>query len=355
MRIIFAFLILFTVSGIAQNSDLNKKKQLKKVECHRKPDSLIFNRQYGEWECGRNKAIIDCNEFLEFEPDMNIYFHRNTGKPFSGDCETCHLTGRRELLIHFKNGREDGIDTSYYPSGCILAIRNHIEGVKEGNWFYYFDSTYQEYFKENYISGMKHGVQLYYHKNGNLKKVETYNMNSLDGKKIEYYYSKDFLDSTSLKVKKEIDYKQGKYHGKYLLFTPDAKPIIEENYIMDKKDGELKYYQRNGNLMRTEQWSKGLRDGETITYFHDGVTIIKKESYKKGQLDGEYKEYYFPKRDEEPILKAEAIYKKGALIEQHVYDEFGKEIELEENNLDNKEPEEEGESSKKKKKKKKTK
>lgn len=350
--------MVFTACLSAQGGNLtDKKKELKKVECHRKADSLIKSRIYGEWECGRNKAIVDCNEYLEFEPDMKVYFHKKTGKPFNGDCETCHLTGRREFLIHFKNGKEDGIDTSYYPSGCILTIRNHIEGVKEGNWLFYYDSTYQELFKENYVGGMKHGVQLYYHKNGNLKKFETYNMNSLDGKKIEYYYVKDFADSTSLQPKLEIDYKQGKYHGKYILYAPDGKTMMEETYVMDKKDGELKYYQRNGNLMRTEQWSKGVRDGEIITYYLDGVTVIREENYKKGILDGSYKEYYLPKKkDEEPILKAEAIYKKGVILEQHVYDEFGKEIELEENDL--KDPEEEGEEnedsgSKKKKKKKK--
>lgn len=355
IRLFLSLFALFALcfSSLGQENALTNKKEQKLVECHRKPDSLIFSKKYGAWECGRNQAIIDCNEFLEYDPNMKVYFHKNTGKPFSGDCETCHLTGRRELLIHFKNGREDGIDTSYYPSGCVMAVRNNIEGERDGTWKYFYDSTYQEYFIENYVSGLKHGKQLYYYKNGNLSKVENYNMNSLDGKKVEYYYSKDYLDSTSLQAKKEIDYKKGKYHGKYLLFAPDGKPLIEENYVMDQKDGEQKYYQRNGNLMRTEEWNKGLKDGEFITYFMDGETIIKQENYKKDQLDGQYKEWYLPKKDEEPVLKVEAIYKKGKLLEQHIYDEFGKEIELDENNLDSEEKENKEEDKKGKKKKKK--
>lgn len=305
-----------------------KKKVTKLVECHR--DSLVIDRRYGEWQCGRNKAIVDCNEFLEFEPEMNVYFNKNNGKPFSGDCETCHLTGRRELLIHFKNGKEDGIDTSYYPSGCIMAVRNNIEGVRDGNWRFYYDSSYQEYFIENYTAGMKNGMQRYYYKNGNLSKLENYNMNSLDGKKIEYHFSPEFLDSSSLKVKIEIDYKDGKYNGKYKMFSPQGKPLIEENYVMDKKDGDQKYYQRNGNLMRTEEWNKGLRDGEFITYYMDGESMIKQENYVKNKLNGVYKEWYFPRKDEDPILKVEAIYKNGCPVEQTLYDEFGEEIEFEE-------------------------
>jgi antitoxin component YwqK of YwqJK toxin-antitoxin module len=353
MKYFSLLIILFSLGAYSQVPDGPLvKKELKKVECHRKPDSLIFDKRYGEWECGRSPAIVDCNEFLELDQEMNVYFHKKTGKPFSGDCETCHLTGRRELLIHFKNGREDGIDTSYYPSGCIMAVRNNIIGERDGTWKYFYDSTYQEYFIENYISGVKHGVQKYYHKNGNMKKLETFKMNSLDGKKLEYYYSPEFLDSSSLKVKKEIDYKAGQYHGKYLMFSPQGKPMIEENYVSDRKDGEQKYYQRNGNLMRTEEWSKGLREGATTTFFMDGITIIKQENYKKGQLNGQFKEWYFPKKDEEPLLKAEAIYKNGALLEQHVYDEFGKEIELDENDLNNKDQDAKDDGKKKKKKKK---
>ncbi len=334
MRYLIVGLLFFMVSqtpSFGQVVDgLPKKKEKKLVECNRKPADSIFSKKYGEWECGRNKAIVDCNEFLEFEPEMNVYFNKNTGKPFSGDCETCHLTGRRELLIHFKNGKEDGIDTSYYPSGCIMAIRNQIEGVREGTWFFYYDSTYQEYFIENYITGMKNGPQRYYYKNGNLSKLENYKMNSLDGKKVEYYYSKEFLDSSSLKIKKEIDYKQGQYHGQYKMFSPDGKTLIEETYVMNKKEGEQKYYQRNGNLMRTEEWSKGQRDGEFITYFMDGETIIRQENYSKGKLDGVYKEWYLPKKDEEPVLKVEAIYRKGCPVEQTLYDEFGEELEFDE-------------------------
>ncbi|MCB0479572.1 MAG: hypothetical protein KDC84_15500 [Crocinitomicaceae bacterium] len=345
---LFLFVIaLFSNVAWNQENDLKKKKEEKLVECHRKEATEIFDKRYGEWECGRNKGIIDCNEFLEMDPTTNVYFHRNTGKPFSGDCETCHLTGRRSLLIHFKNGREDGIDTSYYPSGCIMAIRNNIEGVRDGNWKFYYDSTYQEYFIENYIGGMKHGPQRYYYKNGNLSKVENYNMNSLDGKKIEYYFSKDYLDSTSLKKKLEIEYKKGKYNGKYLMFTPDGKPLIEEIYVMDVKDGEQKYYHENGNLLRTEEWNKGVRDGEFITFYFDGATIIREENYSKGALNGTYKEYYLPKKDEEPILKVEAIYKNGCPVEQTLYDEFGKEIELDEGEGDGEEGEEGAEVKKK--------
>ena len=60
------------------------------------------------------------------------------GTPYNGKCETCHNNGLIERTVSFVNGKEDGIDTTTYQTVCIQVIRAHIQGVRNGQWIYYY-------------------------------------------------------------------------------------------------------------------------------------------------------------------------------------------------------------------------
>ena len=131
--------MLFTVS--AQIPEIKKKDS-----CYLRYDAngeVIKNHQrYSEWECGKLAGVVDCNQRLEYDEGSNIVYLKNDdmvnaaggNKPFTGLCETCHMNGAIERRVNFVNGKEDGIDTTYYKTGCPQVVRSHIQGVESGQW-----------------------------------------------------------------------------------------------------------------------------------------------------------------------------------------------------------------------------
>ena len=295
-----------------------------------------LGKRYVDWECDERDAIVDCNEKLSQEPGSNIVRTRSSGSPYSGDCETCHMNGLRQRIVHFANGKVDGVDTTYYESGCPQVVRNHIEGVENGTWTFYNDTSGLLAWEIEYFNGEKHGQSIYFRQkkigenlmkvqiNGEEKKIyyneyendtvkiEPYIEGRLNGAKKEYY-----KDS---KIHKEINYENGVLHGPFLTYDFEGNLLKELNYEEGEKDDTWKYYYNDGSLLRTESWDEGVKDGVFKTFYIQGH-IQTMETYKKGMKHGEFMER-FP----DDKIKREAIYKKDELIEEHVYDKWGNEI-----------------------------
>ena len=98
--------------------------------CYAKSEKRAKQR-FVEWECGNLVGVVDCNSKLEYDENLDVFFSRGSGSPYTGECETCHNNGLREHRIRFLNGKEDGIDTTYYESGCIRVIRSHAIGKED--------------------------------------------------------------------------------------------------------------------------------------------------------------------------------------------------------------------------------
>lgn len=296
-----------------------------------------LGKKYVQWECDARDNIVDCNEDLESDPGSKFVLTRNTGNPYTGDCETCHMNGLRERLVHFTNGQVNGIDTTYYESGCPQVVRNHIEGMENGTWTFYNDTSGLAAWHINYFNGEKHGESIFYrqHKVGDEKlkinidnverfidysvyendtlKIENYMNGLLHGVKKEYYRES--------KLKNEINYKVGLFDGAYIEYSPEGNVLQERLYKEGKKEGDWKYYYNDGNLLKTESWKSDTKEGTFKTFYIQGH-IQSIENYKKGMKHGEFIERFADDK-----LKRQAVYKKDELIEDHVFDIYGNEIE----------------------------
>src|SRR5690554_3246375 len=97
-------LLLFTPFLFGQiNSNIGN---VRSGPCFQKSVDRI-GKKYVEWECDEFDNIVDCNESLESDPGNNLVLTRSTGSPFTGDCETCHMNGIRERVVHFVNRSEE--------------------------------------------------------------------------------------------------------------------------------------------------------------------------------------------------------------------------------------------------------
>lgn len=267
--------------------------------------------KYVTSDCLQIVGAVDCNEKLEYQEQNNRFFSSGTGSPFTGECVTCHPNGILEHHIRFVDGREEGVDTTYYYSGCPMVIRENIQGLENGTWRFYYDSTQQLAWQKQYSRGMLVGTNLNFDNKGDTTVIEHYKNNVLDGVKKVFY--------TQNKVKRIINYKNGLFNGTYQLFNLEGKLIQSENYKMGKKDGVCTFYYDDGKLLRTEVWTSDVKNGAFNTYFYDGQ-IMKSENYKKGIKEGTFDEYYSNHQ-----LKSQKIYLKGNLLEEHRFNEYGDE------------------------------
>jgi len=311
-------LILCTLkySTYAQITPINQSQQ---VPCYQKIQEL---QKQGVIlpECGQLVGTIDCNEELEYDQELDLFFKKakdfirreGTGQVFSGSCETCFINGLLERRIYFLNGREHGTDTTYYQSGCPQAIRSHLQGVESGKWTYFYDSTNLTAWEINYYMGKKHGKVVYLKANGDTTKLEHYSNDLLDGIKKDYY--------PGSKIRRESSYKGGMLDGSFKLYNQKGQLIEETNFKANKKNGLQQYFYEDGVLLRTENWTNGIKTGEFKMFYHQG-NIQTLETYdKKGLKEGKFEEYY-PNQSPRRL----AIYKKDQLIEEHIFDEHGNE------------------------------
>ncbi len=281
--------------------------------CNQKSIDRKKNARYAEWECGKLAGAVDCNEKLDYEESNNMFTSGIDNLPFTGVCETCHNNGLIEHRIKFVNGKEDGRDTTFYESGCTQVLREHVEGLRQGQWIYYFDTVGSPIeWEMNYFMGNKHGRQIFFTQKGDTILLENYIHGKLDGVK-KTYYSKS-------RIEKIVYYTQGIMNGSFKSYSYKGKLLQESNYVMGRKDGEFKYYYDDGVLLKIEHWKLDVKDGEFKVFFYEG-NLQTLENFKKGKKEGWFEEYYPTQK-----VKSRILYKKEIIIEEHRFDEKGREV-----------------------------
>ena len=273
-------------------------------------------------QCRDLAMVPDCSgyvysDFRNIEGrEVEIIFHAKSGKTFTGDCKVCYNNGMLKMHVNYANGYLIGKDTVYHENGTINLITSHDllgYGKEDGVWkFYRPDGSLK--WEKTYEMGMAQGEQRYYYPDSTLFKIEIYKNNQLHGKKQEYYRNQS--------LKKEIEYKHGQWDGKYITYFEDGKVESEQQYIRGRKDGPSAYYYKNGFLFYTENHENGSKEG-TFKRMYGTGKMWTLENYKNNLRNGEFEEYY---NNEKNTVKYEATYKKGVLVSEMYYDEFGGEV-----------------------------
>ncbi|MDM5271857.1 toxin-antitoxin system YwqK family antitoxin [Sulfurovum sp. zt1-1] len=125
--------------------------------------------------------------------------------------------------------------------------------------------------------GIKEGMEKIYHDNGKI----AYTVNNIDGKRDGNlnWYDKE---GNNIEV---MPYKMGKRHGTNKLFYSNGTLKSEVNYINDKKEGIEKFYFSTGALAQESQYINDKKEGEEKEYYEDGSLqsiVTYKNNYKEG-------------------------------------------------------------------------
>jgi antitoxin component YwqK of YwqJK toxin-antitoxin module len=306
-NLLLVLLLLSCISISQEINELNKPEETKK-EAPKCRDI-------------RFRMSPQCDGTVYFDEDKKAVMHKKSGKPFSGSCITCFFNGNLEMFLTYQGGMPVGIDTVWYENGQPQLIRGHDaegSGKENGSWRLYRTNGSLKW-EKNYVYGAEDGESRYYFPDSSLHKIESWSMGAMDGMKQEYYPNNT--------LKKEIMYSSGEWNGKYITYFDNGLVESEQEYKMGKKEGMSRYYYENGALFFEEFHENGCREGEFRRFYPLENRMWTVENYKNNMRHGLFEEYY---DNDKNIRKYSATFKKGKLIEEHFYDEFGDEATPEE-------------------------
>jgi antitoxin component YwqK of YwqJK toxin-antitoxin module len=221
--------------------------------------------------------------------------------------------GRLKTEKRYKNDELNGYIKEYTSQGKLEGAKLFLEGEQQSEeeneadfeirYTYYDDGSVKSTTTYN-LAGEKDGVAQFYDREGEVINAEIWKNNYLIAKGIidrsgvrrgdwETYY----LDGT---LKSKGSYRGGEKYGKWVYYFSSGE--VEQEGFYDKAGrftGEWTWYYENGNVLRTEEFIRGLEDGMLVEYALDS-TVITKGEFLEGEKEGEW---YYKLNDHQEIGK----------------------------------------------------
>jgi antitoxin component YwqK of YwqJK toxin-antitoxin module len=223
----------------------------------------------------------------------------------------------------FKSNKPEGASISYFPNGQPKSKINFLAGQFH-NSYEEFDESGNLIYRATYAKGVLNGPEISYFPNGQLKSQRQFINGELDGEYILNYpdgkperrgfYIKGnpegemteyFPDGT---VRMKAVYKKGIPVQPILYFHENQ--VLRQRITMDLTGEKIKEetFYPSGKPFSTIPFKLGVEEGEVILYYENGTTQ-EIRNYSKGRLNGERKFF-----DEEGKLLRTETYEFGNKI-----------------------------------------
>ena len=253
-----------------------------------------------------------------------------------------------------RDGKPDGYWKNYYEIGIIKSEGNRLNFELDSTWKFYnnkgkltLEVNYKkgkknglrriisnsEIIEENYVLDVKQGPTKYFVSDTILSKIIIFDKGLEEGLAKEfdkngtvitlYEYKKGMLISRE-KINR-VD-QNNKKQGSWMVFYPKGIIKNEVTYRDDKKNGYLKEYDPDGNLLKVTKYiddvlqdnAEELKvyDIRTDYYSNGNVKIV--GSYYDNKPDGIRREY-----NKEGKIEISYIFKHGIMIGKGIVDEAG--------------------------------
>ncbi|MEQ9405820.1 MAG: hypothetical protein RIM99_19670 [Cyclobacteriaceae bacterium] len=299
-------------------------------------------RQYGP-----KGKLYEERLFRNNEPQQTIQYD-TTGVVFHvldiNDADEPAVTKYPDGSNYFSSGYtcgklSDNI-TFYYPDGSVLSSYE-IKHTQYSGSYRSYDLLRRLTGKGSYENDMQEKEWTFYHDNGEVDSKFNYRDDKRHGAAHEYY------ENGVLKM--ETNYMEGDQHGKRIQYGPSGEVMLIKYYTKDigptayqyyQKDGslsdtipipvsgqfELKSYYPNGNVSAIQQYHDYYFEGNLIYYDEEG-NIMRKTPFKEGEMQGESTYYYpdgkvkkvFPNYYGEEHGEVRRYHKNGQLKESSEY------------------------------------
>jgi len=263
------------------------------------------------------------------------YYYEDGSKKTIGTFKDDKLD--KQLLSYYRNGtlsyEENYIDgvlngtyKSNYHNGQLYEEGEYKDGNRIGHWTQFnFDGSISS--EEEYdLKGNKNGVIKNYSPSGILKSESFYKNGIFTSLK---NYNADGVVISEYKKKKKVlkfvmTYLHGGKHttGQYLdnlrsgtwnYYDAYGNLITTENYSKGEIVGTVKRHYRSGQVYSTTEYEDGMKNGLSITYFPNGQ-MSNQGYYKDNELHGRFVQYYI-----NGSLSSDEYYTQGMLDGKNSY------------------------------------
>jgi antitoxin component YwqK of YwqJK toxin-antitoxin module len=253
------------------------------------------------------------------------------------------------------NGKPDAYWKTYHENGKLKSEGNRKNYALEGEWFFYDNQGdtvlimeyknnkkhglrtaffVDEIVQENYSNDVKQGIaKVFHYPSRKLKKKMNYENGKIEGKVFEYNkegriisifeYKKGYLVSRERINRYNT---QNKKTGLWKEFDEEGNLKTETMYMNGKKNGFHKTYDKTGKLISIEKYINDelqkdvaeLKEYELRKDYYPSGKIKIIGSYYDGKADGIRREY-----SEEGKIIRSYIFDNGNLIGEGIVDERG--------------------------------
>ncbi len=161
------------------------------------------------------------------------------------------------------------IKREYYPTGQLKSVWSEINGMKEGEYKYYFRENCNSNKKDyiyicNYVNGIREDECAIYSMDGQLSEIGNYVNGKLEGE-YKKYYENGQLEYVCNLIN---NCKEGECKGYY----DNGQLKWISNYVNDNHDGLDIHYHDNGQISSIFSYVKGHKLEQKI-YSYDGKLI----------------------------------------------------------------------------------
>ena len=109
--------------------------------------------------------VVDGNKVEERE---GVIYLKDSKIPFTGKAFALHENGQKKMEGNFKNGKKDGLETSWYEDGQKRSEDNFKDGKLDGLSIFWFPNG-QKGNEGIYKDGIMEGIHRMWHKNGQMR------------------------------------------------------------------------------------------------------------------------------------------------------------------------------------------
>lgn len=259
----------------------------------------------------------ELSSYFDVSKDGEVDIYSYNGERYTGNVEVKgdELNMKGEL----KEGKKNGSWNYYSPKGVLIKMESYLDGVLNGLYISYKEDGGK--FVATYENGYGEGEFFNYYPNGEIAYKGFLKKGNIDGE--VKYFSKDG------EITKIENYKDNELNGKTIeyKFNMIGTPLRLQRYRTEVeykdgiKQGEEVIYNSDGQILSSTNNTDGKKEGLIVKY-HDNGKKAKEVYYKNGKKDGEEKTYY-----DDGALKSEAFYKDGKIVgKRTIYDRRGLKI-----------------------------
>lgn len=184
-----------------------------------------------------------------------------------GEMKRFHPNGKLLSVMNFTEGSDMAEAQLIDERGQLIARGNYSGQKKTGEWLYFVDQKIS--LSEMYLNGAKNGISKRFYPGGELLEESNWQNNMLHGVSRTYYQDG--------KLQIECTYSNGMLHGKYKTCFPDGGLELDGSYTNNNKDKSWKYYDVNGELSYTLNYTLGELLNPQV---QDSIDALKQNSYK---------------------------------------------------------------------------